>query len=79
MAVPVKSEGRVTGVLFGAMSLNELAKKVSMVKLGQTGYAYVLKGDGLTIPIRIKELVMKDNPLKNEKLPASLRAATERR
>ncbi len=78
VAVPVKSEGRVTGVLFGAMSLNELAKKVSMVKLGQTGYAYVLKGDGLTIANQNKELVMKDNPLKNEKLPASLRAATER-
>jgi len=78
VAVPVKTEGRVSGVLFGAMSLDELAKKVSLVKLGQTGAAYVLKGDGLTIANQNKELVMKDNPLKNEKLPTSLRAATER-
>ncbi|MBP2665925.1 MAG: mcpA 6, partial [Firmicutes bacterium] len=78
VAVPIKTEGKVTGVLFGAMSLNELAKKVSMVKFGQTGAAYVLKGDGLTIANQNKDLVMKDNPLKNEKLPASLRAATQR-
>jgi len=78
VAVPVKTAGKVTGVLFGAMSLDEFAKKVAMVKFGQTGAAYVLKADGVTIANQNKELVMKDNPLKNEKLPASLRAATER-
>ncbi len=78
VAVPVKTEGKVTGVLFGAMSLDELSKKVAMVKIGKTGAAYVLKGDGLTIANQNKDLVMKDNPLKNEKLPASLRAASER-
>lgn len=78
VAVPVKTAGKVTGVFFGAMSLDEFAKKVATVKFGQTGAAYVLKGDGVTIANQNKELVMKDNPLKNEKLPASLRAATER-
>ena len=39
---------------------------------------YMLKGDGLTIANPNKELVMKDNPLKNEKLPSSLRQMTER-
>ena len=78
VAVPVKNEGRVTGVFFGSMSLDDLAKKVAAVKIGQTGYAYVLKGDGVTIASPDKALVMKDNPLKNEKLPATLRAATER-
>jgi len=78
VAVPVKTGGRVTGVFFGSMSLDEFAKKVSAVKIGQTGYAYVLKGDGMTIATPNKELIMKDNPLKNDKLPTTLRAATER-
>ena len=78
-ASPVKaSDGKVTGVFFGAIDLGEISKKVGEVRIGKTGYAYMLKGDGMTIANPNKELVMKDNPLKNEKLPQSLRQTTER-
>ena len=78
-ATPVKNQtGQVTGVFFGSIELNEIAQKVSEVKIGKTGYAYMLKGDGVTIANPNKELVMKDNPIKNEKLPPSMRAAAER-
>ncbi|MDR3592500.1 MAG: methyl-accepting chemotaxis protein [Negativicutes bacterium] len=78
-ASPVKTaEGKVLGVFFGAIDLSEISKKVGEVKIGKTGYAYMLKGDGLTVANPNKELVMKDNPLKNEKLPPSLRQAAER-
>lgn len=78
VAVPVKSDGKVTGVFFGSMSLDEISKKAAEVKIGKTGYAYMLKSDGLTIANPDKALVMKDNPVKNDKLPPALRQTAER-
>ena len=78
VAAPIKSGGKVVGVFTGTMSIAELSKKVGEVKIGKTGYAYMIRSDGLTIANPNKELVMKDNPLKNEKLPPSLRQTTER-
>ncbi len=78
-ASPVKTpDGNVVGVFFGSIDLGELSKKVGEVKIGKTGYAYMIKGDGVTIANPKKELVMKDNPLKNEKLPPALRQTAER-
>lgn len=78
-ASPVKlSDGKVVGIFFGSIELGEVSQKISEVKIGTTGYAYMLKGDGVTIANPNKELVMKDNPLKNEKLPLLLRQTSER-
>ena len=78
-AAPVKTvDGKVAGVFFGAIGLEEISKKISEVKIGKTGYAYMLKSDGLTVANPNKELVMKDNPLKNDKLPPTLRQTAER-
>ncbi|HWR39749.1 MAG TPA: methyl-accepting chemotaxis protein [Patescibacteria group bacterium] len=78
-ASPVKTaDGKVAGAFFGSIDLSEVSKKVSEVKIGKTGYAYMLKSDGLTVANPDKELVMKDNPLKNEKLPPTLRQTVER-
>ncbi len=78
VAVPVKLDGKVTGVFFGSVSLDEVSRKTGEVKIGKTGYAYMLKSDGLTIANPDKTLVMKDNPAKNEKLPPALRQNAER-
>jgi len=78
VAVPVKLDGKVTGVFFASISLDEISQKTGEVKIGKTGYAYMLKSDGLTIANPNKELVMKDNPLKNDKLPPALRQTAER-
>lgn len=78
-ASPVKtSEGNVVGMFFGAVELNEISQKIGEVKIGKTGYAYMLKRDGVTIASPNKNLIMKDNPVKNEKLPVSLRQTAER-
>lgn len=78
VAVPVKSAGKVNGVFFGSISLSEISQKVAEVKIGKTGYAYMIRGDGLTVANADQSLVMKDNPLKNEKLPPALRKTAER-
>lgn len=77
VAVPVKVNGRVVGVLFGGANLSSITKEVQEVKVGKTGYAYVIQGDGLMIMHPNKDLVMKYNPAKDDKVPA-LAAATER-
>jgi methyl-accepting chemotaxis protein len=49
-ASPVKGDdGKVSGVFFGSIDLGDVAQKAAEVKVGKTGYAYILKGDGLTI------------------------------
>ncbi len=77
-AVPVKVDGRVVGVVYGSIDLEAIGKKVAEIKVGKTGYAYMLKGDGVTIANPNKDLVMKDNPLKSDKTPPALRQTAEK-
>lgn len=77
VAVPVQVDGKVTGVLYGAVDMAGLDKNVLEVKAGQTGYAYVLQKDGLIIIHPDKEKVMKGNALSDNKFPPPLRAVSE--
>ena len=77
VVVPVKVDGKVTGVFFGTLSLAEISRKTAEVKIGKTGYAYMIKTDGVTIASPNKELIMKDNLLKNEKILPALRKIAE--
>ena len=76
--VPVKVNGQVTGILSGQINLDTIFKHVSSIKIGQTGYAHILQEDGLTIIHPDKEKVMKENILKDEKAPKSIRELNER-
>jgi len=76
--VPVKVNGKVTGILSGQINLDTIFKQVSSIKIGQTGYASILQEDGLTIIHPDKEKVMKENILKDEKAPKSIREVNER-
>jgi methyl-accepting chemotaxis protein len=78
VAVPVKVDGRVTGVLYGSVDLGTLTKKVMSIKAGQTGYAYVMKADGLTIIHPDKNIAMKINAVTDPKLPEVLRSVNAR-
>ncbi len=78
IAVPVKVNGRVVGVLFGGANLSSITKEALDVKVGKTGYVYVVQGDGLFIIHPNKDLVMKYNPMKDEKGAPELAAATQK-
>ncbi len=78
VAIPVKTDGRVAAVLYGAVDLEKLAQEVQAVKIAKTGYVYVSQGDGTIIAHPNKELVMKYNPLKDEKTHPELASATRR-
>ncbi len=77
VAVPVKANGQVVAVIYGAVDMVAITKEVLDIKVGKTGYAYVIQGDGTIVMHPNKDLVMKYNPGKDDKNPA-LAAATQR-
>ncbi|MDR3561441.1 MAG: methyl-accepting chemotaxis protein [Negativicutes bacterium] len=77
-AIPVKVDGKVTGVLYGGIDMEGLSKKVLSVQVGATGYALVAQQDGLTIIHPDKEVAMKANPLKDANVDPGRKALTER-
>ncbi len=78
VAVPVKAADKIIGVLFGAISMDEISRKALSIKIGKTGYAYIIQGDGTTIIHPDKQMAMKDNILKNPNAPQELKATTEK-
>lgn len=77
-AVPVKTNGKVTGVLLGTVDMVELAKKVLDVRVGQTGYATVTQRDGLTVIHPDQAVAMKFNALTDSKADQRLKVLVER-
>ena len=78
VSVPVKVNGKVTGVLFGAINMDEITKKVLAIKVAQTGSAYVVQSDGLNIIHANKEVAMKINALEDGSLQPEQKRAAER-
>ena len=78
VAVPVKANGKVIGVLFGAINLDEISKKVLDIKVTQTGSAYVLQSDGLIIIHDNKDMAMKINGLQDSSLQPEQKRAAEK-
>lgn len=77
LAAPVKSGDRVTGAILGAIQIDQVEKTVLSVKFGQTGYAYVARGDGQVIIHPNKDVVNKVNPLKDANIHPALKTAAE--
>jgi len=78
IAIPIKTDGKVSGVIYGMIDMEGLTKKVNEVKIGKTGYAYALQGDGLIIIHPNKDVAMKANTLKESTASPELKIATER-
>jgi methyl-accepting chemotaxis protein len=78
VAVPIKVGDKVTGVMYGTVTLDSLAKKIAAIKVGQTGYAYMLQKNGLIIAHPNKDFPMKLNAVTDISLPPGLRAVNER-
>ena len=78
VAGPIIKNGAVVGVLGGTITVDDLVKIVSDIKFGQTGYAYILQKDGLVIMHPNKDLVMKDNALKDGNADPVLKSMTEK-
>lgn len=78
VAMPVKSNGQITGIMMGSIDINDLANRVLAIKVGQTGNAFVTQGDGLLIIHADNELAMKANPLKDANVDAGMKQVVGR-
>lgn len=76
IATPIRSGGRVVGVLAGLVDIEEIQKIALEIKVGNTGYAYILRGDGTIIVHPNKEMVLKTNSLTDPSATPELKAAT---
>jgi methyl-accepting chemotaxis protein len=78
VAVPVTTDGKVSGVIYGTINMEKLQERILNIKAAKTGYAGLIQEDGLTIVHPDKNLAMKVNALTDEKLPQELRMAYQR-
>jgi signal transduction histidine kinase len=66
VAVPIESSAReVMGVLIAEVNLKYIREVISQIKVGQTGYAYVVSGDGDLIAHPDISLVLQKRNLRN--------------
>ncbi|SDE88997.1 methyl-accepting chemotaxis protein [Sporomusa acidovorans] len=78
ISTPIRSNGAISGVLVGAINMEEVEKRILDVKVGQTGYAYALRQDGTIIFHQNKELVNKVNVNNDPNATPELKAAIEK-
>jgi methyl-accepting chemotaxis protein len=74
--IPVKSRNEIIGALYGAVDVGAISNKVLDVKVGKTGFAHVVQGDGLVIIHPDKEVAMKLNLLTDPNISKQRREAT---
>lgn len=69
MATPIKGDdGSIVGILTAAMDAENLSKPLADVKIGETGYAYILNNKGTVIAHPNFDLVReKYNPIEDSK------------
>ncbi|SDF23513.1 methyl-accepting chemotaxis protein [Sporomusa acidovorans] len=75
MASPIRINNRIIGVLAGPVNIEELEKRILSIKVGKTGYAFLLRSDGLTIVHPNKEVENKVNLLTDPNANPALQAA----
>lgn len=77
-AAPVYRQGELIGVLYGRRDGNALTEIVSEVKYKNTGYAYMVNNQGVTVAHANPDLVLaRDNDIENMKTDDSLRELGE--
>lgn len=76
IVAPLKRNNQVIGVLGGTVTVDSLIAKLNEIKVGQSGYAYMIQGDGVIISHPDKNLILKSNPLKDEDTDSNLKEIT---
>lgn len=72
-AAPVYVAGQQVGVFYGEREGISFCDIVTKIKFGETGYAYIINDQGVTVANKNKELVLKqDNVIENAKSNKSL-------
>lgn len=75
IVAPIKKDGKFAGVVTGVVTLTKLSDRIGAVKFGQSGYAYLLQGDGFVMAHPNNEFVMKLNLLTDSGVAPELKNA----
>ena len=73
LAVPIKSQNRLVGVIAAAMTIGELSKNIATWHQGKTGYAFLVDEKGFVISHPNKQYVLKRKNLNAHPLIANFR------
>jgi len=77
IAFPIKDEGgKVIGMLAGIMKVSFLAAKINEIKMGKTGYAYIVQKDGMVIVYPDAKQVLQLNLAKEQGMENVMKRAT---
>ncbi len=77
-AVPIKNNNQVVGVLLETRDGNYLSELTNMVKVGNTGYAFMIRKDGANIASTDKDKVLNMyNPIEEAKKDPQLQALSD--
>ncbi len=79
VAVPIKdSKDKIKGVLFSNISTSELNKFVQSMRVGKSGYCFIINKDGTKVAHKNLTLVLnKDNTIKNSLKDSSLKELSD--
>ncbi|MHC1682396.1 MAG: methyl-accepting chemotaxis protein [Clostridiaceae bacterium] len=61
VAAPLKSENNILGIVFAAIKFSALTDYVSKIKIGDSGYAYMIDKTGLVVNHPVKDKILKEN------------------
>jgi methyl-accepting chemotaxis protein len=70
---PVKQGKQVIGMVASTIRVQEIQKLFAKIKLSATGYAYMVRSDGLVVIHPDQEKVMRYNPLNDSQADSSLK------
>jgi methyl-accepting chemotaxis protein len=73
LAVPIKSEDQIVGVMAAAMTVDEISKNIATWKKGNTGYAFLVDEKGYVIAHPNRQYVAKRKNLNSHPLIANYR------
>jgi len=65
IAQPIRYEGQIVGVLAAPIDFSAISQKVADIKVGDTGYGYMIDHSGLVVYHPNTEMILRDNLLQN--------------
>ncbi|HVO84913.1 MAG TPA: cache domain-containing protein [Syntrophobacteria bacterium] len=71
LAVPIKSDGKVIGVLANAMTVQDISQKVATWRQGTSGFAFLVDEKGKVIAHHVEEYYLKQRNLGEHPLVAA--------
>ena len=73
LAVPIKSDDQLVGVLAAAMTVDDLSKYIATWKRGKTGYAFLIDEKGKVVAHQVQAYVEEQKSLNDHPLIAAFR------